>query len=94
MANRKTLMLSGKEYEFNDCTAIAASVGDTIRQKAVLVYQVGGDLSLIFGCTVDDLPNSPEEMERFLMEEPVSSDWEDVKTVLLDGKPLNEFVLG
>lgn len=94
MANSKTFLLTGGEYEFIDCTAIAVSAEDTERQNAVLIHQTGGDFSLLFGCTVDDLPTSPEEMERFLVGEPVISDWEDLKTVRIDGKQLDAFAWG
>lgn len=94
MANSKTFLLTGGEYEFIDCTAVAVCAEDTERQNAVLIYQAGGDFSRLFGCTVNDLPTSPEEMERFLIGESTISDWEDLKTVLIDGKPLDDFVWG
>lgn len=94
MANSKTMLLTSGEYVFMDCTAVAVCAEDTERQNAVLIHQAGGDFSLLFGCTVYDLPTSPEEMERFLVGESVVSDWEDLATALIDGKPLDNFVWG
>lgn len=95
MTKRKTISLPGGEYEFVDCTAVAVCADDTERQNAVLINPIGGyDFSLIFGCTVDDLPDSPEEMESFLAGEgdAVVSDQEDLDTVLVDGLPLDAYV--
>lgn len=95
MIKRKTIPLTDGENVFVDCTAVAVCAEDTERQNAVLFYRVDGyEFSLIFGCTVDDLPDSPEEMERFLVGErdAVSSDQEDLDTVLVDGLPLDAYV--
>lgn len=96
MANSKAFPLNGGEYEFIDCTAIAVSAEDTERQAAVLIHKIGdtsGDsLGLFFGCTVEDLPGTSKEIENVLFGEWISSYEEDLKTVLVDGQPLNYLI--
>lgn len=96
MINGKIITLPDGTYLFYECTAIAVSVGDTTRQKAVLIHHAnsasGDAASLLFGYSVDDLPNSPTEVTRILASEPISFDDDDLKTILIDGKSVMDFV--
>lgn len=85
-------------YQFVDCTAIAASEGDTERQSAVLIRDldaaVGDADSILFGWSVTNLPDSESELEYTLYGEPISMDDEDLKTVEVDERPLSDYVGG
>lgn len=56
---KKSFIVNGHEVEFTECTAIAASIGDTKRQKALFVHDCedefgNGDGVLFFAAIPDD----------------------------------------
>ena len=66
---KKTFIINGCEVEFTACTAIAASIGSTDRQKAVFIHARkdvfhDGD-GIIFGI---DVPENAEEAKSALCE--------------------------
>lgn len=78
---KKKFNINGKDVVFTSCTAVAASIGDTIRQKAVLVHDLDdenrdGD-GIIFGV---DVPEDEEEA-RSILEEYIDTNWETLETV-------------
>lgn len=84
-------------FQYVDCTAIAISVGDVVRQHSVLIRDVERtwvDDEVLFGWTVADIPDDAEEMVDFLSDECPSSDCDDLDTVFIDGRPLSEYVSG
>lgn len=84
--------------QFIDCTAIAVSEGDTVRQIAVLIRDLDaapGDAdSILFGWSVSDLPDSEPELEASISGECASMCEEDLLTVEVDGLPLSRYVFG
>lgn len=77
-------MVLGHEVGFTACTAIAASIGDTARQKAVFVHDLedefGNGDGVIFGVEVPE--NEKEAMS--ILEEYLDTDYETLKTVLME----------
>lgn len=84
-------------FQYVDCTAIAISAGDSVRQDSVLIRDVERtwvDDEVLFGWTVADIPDTQEEIETILMGEYPSADCADLDTVFIDGRPLSEYVSG
>ena len=67
----KAFKINGHEVAFAPCTAIAVSIGDTTRQKAVFVHDLEDEFEdgdgVIFG---EDVPENEEEaaslLERYI----------------------------
>ena len=75
----KTFEINGHEVEFTACTAIAE--GDTERQQAVLVHDVGDEFrdgdGVIFGV---DLPDNADSANA-LLQEYIETDYEVLSTI-------------
>ena len=85
------------KYQYIDCIATSVSCGDPVEQCAVLIRDVEctwADDEVLFGWTVADIPDTQEEIDRALMGEYTSADYEDLNTVIVDGLPLSEYVSG
>lgn len=68
---KNTFTVNGHEVEFTSCTAIAAIVGDTVRQTAVFVHAVddefGNGDGVIFGVSVpEDVDEAASLMEEYI----------------------------
>lgn len=66
---KNTIIIDGHEVEFTLCTAIAASIGDTVRQKAVFVHDTtdeSGDGDSVY--FVSDLPENEEDARALFQE--------------------------
>lgn len=78
---KKTFSVNGHEVEFTACTAIAASIGDTVRQTAVFVHdaddEFGSGDGVIFGVSV---PEDAEEAASVLQEY-IDTEQETLNTV-------------
>lgn len=85
-------------FQYIDCTAIAISAGDSVRQGSVLIRDLeatAGDAdSILFGWNVADIPDDAEEMADFLSDEYPSGDDDDLATVEVEGLSLVEYVSG
>lgn len=81
------------KYLLINCTAIASSIGETERQNAVLCVTVDDGVVIpdsaivFFGCEADDFM-AEEDFESY----PASSDFSDLNTVLVEGKPMDEYI--
>lgn len=84
--------------QYIDCTAIAVSAGDTTRQRAVLIRELDaapGDAdSILYGFSVEDIPDNAEDIISNLSAEYSSCDESDLATVLIDDAPLSDYVSG
>lgn len=82
---KKTFEINGHEVEFTSCTAVAASIGDTVRQMAVLVHDLDDEFhdgdGVLFGVTVPE----NEEEARSILEEYLDTDSDTLATVVLTG---------
>lgn len=82
---KKTFEINGHEVEFTSCTAVAASIGDTVRQMAVLVHDLDDEFhdgdGVLFGVTVPE----NEEEARSILEEFLDTDGDTLATVVLTG---------
>lgn len=82
---RRVFTIYGKDVEFTSCTAIAASIGDTVRQTAVLVHDLDDEFhdgdGVLFGVTVPE----DEEEARSILEEYLDTDGDTLATVVLTG---------
>ena len=76
-----TFMVNGREVEFTNCTAIAASIGDTIRQKAVFVHDVEDEFGDGDGTIFDATVPEDEEEARSLLEEYLDTYRETLETI-------------
>ena len=92
---KKTFVISGHEVEFAPCTAIAASIGDTVRQSAIFIHDCADEFSdgdaVIFGY---EFPKDDEEAEYILDDcDYPDSDWETLETVIFpDGTTLDDYI--
>ena len=81
------------KYRLIDCTAIASSIGDTERQNSVLCVTVDDGVTIpdseivFFGCEVNDFMEE-DDFESC----PASSDFSDLNTILIEGKPMDEYI--
>lgn len=78
---KKTFEINGHKVEFTNCTAIAASIGDTKRQNAVFIHDLedefrNGD-GVIFGVL---LPENANEA-KYILEENLDFYWETLETI-------------
>lgn len=82
---KKIFEINGHEVEFTSCTAVAASIGDTVRQMAVLVHDLDDEFhdgdGVLFGVTVPE----NEEEARSILEEFLDTDGDTLATVVLTG---------
>ena len=78
---KKTFTINGHEVEFTACTAIAASICDTVRQTAVFVHdaddEFGNGDGVIFSVSV---PEDAEEVASVL-QECIDTEQETLNTV-------------
>ena len=92
---KKTFIINGHEVEFTSCTAIATSIGDTVRQSAIFIHdcadEFGDGDAVIFGY---DFPKDDEEAEYILDDcDYPDSDWETLETVIFpDGTTLDDYI--
>ena len=90
---KKTFTINDHEVEFTACTAIAASIGDTERQKAVFVHIVDDEFhngdGVLFGV---DVPDDDQEAVSILREY-LDTDFETLSTVVPSGLTLKELRL-
>lgn len=82
------------EVELTPCTAIAASIGDTVRQPAIFIHYCDKMFAdwdgVIFGY---DMPKTDEEASEMLLECDEDQDWETLETVIFpDGTTLSDYV--
>lgn len=78
----KIFIIEGHEVEFTACTAIAASIGDTVRQDAVFVHdaedECGNGDGVIFGV---EMPESDEQAAEIMFNETLDTYQETLETV-------------
>lgn len=95
---KKVFSIEGRECEFCECTAIAASIGDTERQKAIFVHVIGDIFRDCDGVIFyDQLPQSDEDAKALLKEEPYDTYYDTLETVKIEDEKgiirgLNEFI--
>lgn len=81
-----------REYKLIGCTAIAKSAGDTEPQNAVLCLTIDDgavirDSAIVFfGCEAEGF--TEEDFESY----PASSESIDLDTIIIQGKPMNEYI--
>lgn len=89
---KKKFTIEGHDIEFTACSAIAASIGDTVRQPAVFVHHIADEFGngdgVIFA---ESIPETEDEAVAFL-EEYIDTDNETLETVEIDGHPLSYYV--
>lgn len=77
----KIFKVNGHEVVFAPCTAIAVSIDDTARQKAVFIHDLNDEFGdgdgVIFG---ENVPETEAEAAS-LLEEQIDTYWETLGTV-------------
>lgn len=76
-----TFMIEGREVEFTSCSAIAASIGDTVRQKAVFVHDVEDEFGDGDGVIFDVQVPKDAESAASILEEYLDTYQETLNTI-------------
>lgn len=81
-----------REYKLIGCTAIAKSAGDTEPQNAVLCLTVDDDGEVIRDSAIVFFGCEAEEVEEDFESYPASSESIDIDSIIIQGKPMNEYI--